>query len=246
MKGYNVFMIMFIKKKNLILLASVFMLLLMFTRLFLQVLPTNAQITSSKKLCIVLDPGHGGADGGAVGASGTKEEALNLEVALLLEKLLKEDGADVIMTRRTHEDLQDDSAKTVREKKVSDMHNREKIMNESGADIFISIHMNKFTDSRYNGPQVFYSQNCEESKLLAEHIQKSMISVLKPSKEREIKKAENTIYLMKKAKPIAVLVECGFLSNAEEESLLNTDEYRQKIAESIFGGIKNFINQNKQ
>jgi len=193
---------------------------------------------------IVLDAGHGLPDGGAVGKSGTEEESLNLSVTLYLQEYLEKSGVDVILTRADENGIFDKDKNNIKNKKVSDMHNREKIMNESDADIFLSIHMNKFTESKYSGPQVFYSASHEEGKIMAEIIQKELIHELKPKMEREVKKADSGIYLLKKAKIPAVLVECGFLSNPEEEKLLLSDDYKKRIAWAIYKGIITYYSEN--
>ena len=140
------------------------------------------------------------------------------------------------MTRADEQGIYDSDG-TIRNKKRSDMSNREKLMNDSDADVFLSIHMNKFTDSKYSGPQVFYSSNKEESKELAQILQEELIAVLNPESQREIKKATNDIYLLKKAKVPAVLVECGFLSNAKEEEKLKDEEYQKEVAWAIYCSI---------
>lgn len=210
---------------------------------------SNAPHTTTSTLptfgkTIVLDAGHGYPDGGAVGISGSQEDVLNLKVTLFLRDYLEKSGVNVILTRKNENGIFDESATSIKQKKVSDMHERERIMNESEADLFVSIHMNKFTDSKYSGPQVFYAPQFEEGKAFAENIQNELIAELKPKMEREIKKATSSIYLLKKAQLPAVLVECGFLSNAEEERLLNTTTYQKKIAWAIYKGITTYYSLN--
>ena len=231
-------MIIFLKKRTLILcsLALVFCALLC---TFL--LPEASPATAKKPETIVIDAGHGEPDGGAVSISGHNEASLNLDVALKLCDYLKKNGFNIIMTRENENGIFDENAKTTKEKKVSDMHKREKIMNTSGADLFVSIHMNKFEIAKYSGPQVFYSPNFETSEAIAKSIQQMLISDLKPQMEREIKKSDGGIYLLKKAKIPAVLIECGFLSNPDEEKLLLSDDYRKKMAESIGKGIIKYL-----
>ena len=223
-------MVIFLKKRNIILsmLALVFSLVLA-----VSLFPKASPAAAKKAKTIVIDAGHGMPDGGAVGASGALEAPLNLDVAMHLAQCLKKDGHKIIMTRKDENGIFDDGAASTREKKVSDMHAREKIMNESGADLFLSIHMNKFEIAKYSGPQVFYAPQFEEGKALAEAIQKSLIADLKPEKEREAKMSDGNIYLLKKAQIPAILIECGFLSNPDEEKLLLNESYRKKLAESI-------------
>lgn len=205
---------------------------------------TEASITGAFTKTIVLDAGHGYPDGGAEGSTKVTEEAINLDVTRRLQKLLEKSGISVILTRADENGIFDDDLETIRKKKVSDMKNREKIINSSGADCFISIHMNKFTDSKYSGPQVFYNSTFDDGKLLAQSIQKELITELKPKMEREIKKSDKNIYLLKNSKIPAVLIECGFLSNPEEEKLLLTDEYKERVAWAIYKGIISHFNIN--
>ncbi|HHY91410.1 MAG TPA: N-acetylmuramoyl-L-alanine amidase CwlD [Clostridiales bacterium] len=190
---------------------------------------------------IVIDPGHGGVDGGAVGKSGTVESHINLSIAQELRKLLEESGAYVIMTRESDVGLYTEEG-TIRKKKNEDLRNRKKIQEESYADIFVSIHLNSFQQSRYFGAQTFYPLDCEESRLLAESIQKELIRVLKNGNNR-IAKPKNDILLLKDCKIPTVLVECGFLSNPREEKLLQKPSYQKKIAWSIYIGILNYFQQ---
>ena len=186
--------------------------------------------------------GHGAPDGGAEGKSGILEKDLNLSVSKKLQKFFEQNGTYVIITRSDDSGIYDVSG-SIRSKKNQDLKNREKIIEESNADIFISIHMNKFQESKYSGPQVFYSPNNEESKTIAECVQKSMTECLKPSSERKIKKADGSIYLLKKAKIPAILVECGFLSNTEEEQKLIDEDYQKQIAWSIYAGILKYYDK---
>lgn len=238
-------MILFIKKRYFIFIVS-FMILSVIGLgvISFKTASVTTSATGRVTKTIILDAGHGEPDGGAVGLSGVTEADLNLEVAKNLQKLLKKDRFNVIMTRTDEKGIFDESLNTIKKKKVSDMHNREKIMNSSGGDIFLSIHMNKFTDSKYSGPQVFYSPTLPQSENIADRIQKELISQLEPEMEREIKKADNSIYLLKQAQIPAVLVECGFLSNIKEEKLLSSDEYQEKIAKAIYKGITAYFQNN--
>lgn len=146
----------------------------------------------------------------------------------------------VIMTRADENGIQD-AGNTVRQKKRSDMMNREKLMNQSDADLFVSIHMNQFTDAKYNGPQVFYAPNGEQSKQMASLLQEELIRVLEPEQRREIKQATKEIYLLKQAKIPAVLAECGFLSNSREEQKLLQEEYQKKTAWAIYASIVKYF-----
>ncbi|MBQ4105541.1 MAG: N-acetylmuramoyl-L-alanine amidase [Clostridia bacterium] len=197
---------------------------------------TNAQMNKIKPT-IIIDAGHGGEDGGAESPGGLLEKDINLDIALHLQKLFIQSGFDVKMTRCDDNAIYDDDAKTLREKKVSDLHNRTEILNSSQNNILISIHQNKFEQSQYSGTQVFYSKNNPESASLAEYIRVAVKGLLQPNNERECKVATNSIYLLDNATVPAVLVECGFLSNPQEEQLLQSDEYKKCMAFTIYSGF---------
>lgn len=203
----------------------------------------ESAFSSAEEKTVVIDAGHGLPDGGAVSAEGECEEKINLAVAKKISAILTDKCYNVIMTRETHEGIYS-SGKTVKEKKHSDMKNRAEIMNTSGADIFVSIHMNKFSDPKVFGAQVFYSQNQEESARLAKLIQAELLKTDENNK-RAAKSAENSIYLMKNAKIPAVIVECGFLSNEAEANKLKSDEYRKTIAEAVVSGIEKYFEEGK-
>ena len=192
---------------------------------------------------IIIDAGHGIPDGGAIGANGTVESTLNIKIAKKIEKILSKNGYKVIMTR-TDEDSINTEGKTTASRKRSDMYTRLKIINSSDADMFVSIHMNKFTDPVYRGAQVLYSGNFKESELLAALIQKELHNLSDNKSKRSHLKAPSGIFLLKNAKIPAVIVECGFLSNYEEEKLLNTKEYQKELAKAIAKGIENYYERN--
>lgn len=186
---------------------------------------------------VIVDAGHGGEDGGAVGIDGTNEKDINLDIALKLEKILSFYGFNVIMTRTQDVMTCDEGLSTLRERKVSDIHNRFALIEANPDAIFVSVHQNKFDDPNQNGTQVFYSGNNEKSKLLAENIQATVVSALQPSNKRVVKRSGSGIYLLYHAQAPAVLVECGFISNLDEVKRLNDDSYRMKTAILIADGI---------
>ena len=181
---------------------------------------------------IIVDAGHGGFDGGAVADDNTLEKDLNLEIANLLKKYLISSGYRVIMTR------EDNSA--LSEHKLDDMRKRLQVMQENRDALFVSIHCNKFPVSSARGLQVFYSQNTESSKELADLIQKQYNTYLNKSCKRVSKPSSNSIYLLDKAPCDAVLIECGFLSNRAELELLKDDTYRNELAKTITNAINRF------
>ena len=177
---------------------------------------------------VIIDPGHGIPDGGAVGKNYI-ESTLNLKIAKKLEQELRERGFMVVMTRTDENGLD--------KKKKVDMNMRLDMMKNTPADIFVSIHINKFNQSKYRGAEVLYSENFTQSTLLAQLIMDEIRAIDPSHQSRSIKKAEKSIFLMKNASIPAVLVECGFLSNIEEEKLLGEDSYQSRIASAICDGI---------
>lgn len=183
-------------------------------------------------LVVVIDPGHGGFDSGAVSPSGTREDELNLKVAQRLEKLLNDNGAKAIMTRT------DDNA--LASNKADDMKKRIEIIKHSNSDLVISIHMNKFGQSKYYGAQTFYMSGSTEGERLAKSIQVQLRENLIEGNNRQIK-AVNNLLILKAGSAPTVVVECGFLSNPREEELLQESDYQDKIAWSIYNGIIVYI-----
>lgn len=185
---------------------------------------------------LVLDAGHGGFDGGAVGASGVNEQDINLSIAQRVQALSAFFGVQTVMTRWDNQALAYDASRSVRENKVADIQAREQIVRSVPDPVFVSIHLNKFGDAQYHGAQVFYSPNHAGSRALAELTQAALIEGCDPTNHRQAKRAESTIYLMKKLDCPAVIVECGFLSNPAEEKLLEQPEYHKKLAACIVTG----------
>ena len=188
---------------------------------------------------IVVDAGHGIPDEGAESNNGTTEAQTNLKIALKLQNLLEQSGATVLLTRSDENAIYDLDSETLREKKVSDIHNRVKIGNESSADIFVSIHLNKIPQEQYWGWQCFYNQN-DKSKILAEKLQENLNEAIQKGNKRVPMKLDN-VYIMKNVQIPISIVECGFLSNEEEEKLLLTDEYQEKLAWGIYNGIMDYF-----
>lgn len=179
---------------------------------------------------------------GAESSSGTIEAEINLKIALKLQNLLEQSGSTVILTRSDENSIYELDSDTIREKKISDIHNRVKIGNESSADIFVSIHLNKISESKYSGWQTFYKQNNEESKKLATAIQNNLNDAIQKENNRVPAKL-NTVYIMKYVEIPITIVECGFLSNPEEEQNLLIEEYQEKLAWGIYNGINDYFYQ---
>ena len=182
---------------------------------------------------IILDPGHGGWDPGKAGIYGKDEKDINLMIAEKLRDYLEEGGAEVYMTRL------DDSA--LGKTKSEDMKNRISSAKKGEADIFISLHQNSFPLAAAKGAQVFYYGKSEEGKALAESIQSRLVSFADESNKRLAKENES-YYILKKTDIASVIIECGFLSNQDEEKRLNTEQYRDKIAWAIYMGIWDYFN----
>lgn len=198
-----------------------------------------------KNKVIIIDPGHGGIDPGAIGRTGVLEDNINLQIALKLRRLIEQSGGIGLMIREDDSGLYSDRRTRIRDKKNEDLRERHKMINESGADILISIHLNFFPQSQYYGAQSFYNKGDEEGKKLAELIQMELIDVIENNNTRKAKSID-TVYILKDNKMPGALVECGFLSNYEEEKLLQEDKYQEKLAWAIFTGIMKYFSQNQQ
>lgn len=185
---------------------------------------------------LVIDAGHGGFDGGAIGATGTTEQDINLSIAQRVQSLAGFFGVRTVMTRENSDALGYNAGKSVRDNKITDIKAREQIVLDTPNPVFISVHLNKFGDPQYHGAQVFYSPNHAGSRALAELLQNDLILGADPANHRQAKQAESTIYLMKKLDCPAVIVECGFLSNPEEEARLAAADYHKKLAVCIVCG----------
>lgn len=196
--------------------------------------PPQEQVPEKRLVgTIVLDPGHGGMDGGAVSEDGIIEKDLNLQLALKLRDMLVAEGFDVVMTRETDVSIHDPDKTTIHAQKESDLVNRVALANSYPDAVLVSIHMNKFTQTKYWGAQVFYSKNHEESAAIAGLIQSQIKENLQPENHREIKPAGKEIYLLSKVTIPAVIVECGFLSNAQDAANLSNPDYQDKFAGCI-------------
>lgn len=185
---------------------------------------------------VILDAGHGGEDGGAVSVTGVPESRINLEITMKLDLLLGLYGISPLLLRDTDISLHDESAKTIREKKVSDLHYRVSKVQETENAILVSIHQNTFPDPSLHGCQVFFREE-GESQRLAEVVQTSVREHLDTENHRKAAKIPSSVYLMKHITCPAILVECGFLSNTEEEAKLCTKEYQIQMASCIAAGV---------
>lgn len=179
---------------------------------------------------IVIDPGHGGGDCGAVGVSGVREAGLNLAVSLYLKEELEALGMEAILTRSDE--------RALAEGKKADMAARGKIMNEEGVDLVVSIHMNKFKDPSVRGPMAFYMKGSAEGERLAKAVIDSITDEL--GAPRRIANPGD-YYVIRESRPVSVLVECGFLSNSGDEALLQQEQHQRRLAHAIARGISGYL-----
>lgn len=182
------------------------------------------------RTCIAIDAGHGGIDGGAVSVTGTPESQINLEIAERLQDLLNLMGYQTYMLRNTDTSLHTDGA-TIGAQKISDLKHRVRMVAERDASLLVSIHQNTFSNKRYSGAQVFY-RNDEVSNSLAICLQKNFIKTVNPGSNRKAKPAKG-IYLMEHISCPGILIECGFLTNVQEEALLRNDTYQKQLCSVI-------------
>ena len=187
---------------------------------------------------IIIDAGHGGIDGGATSCTGILESTINLQIALRLDDLMHFLGYQTYMIRTTDTSIYT-QGNTIAAQKVSDLKERMRIVNETEDAILISIHQNTFSDSRYGGAQVFYPKT-DGSKELASAMQGALITIANPDSKRVCKKADG-VYLMEHIEQTGILIECGFLSNPEEEALLRSDDYQKKLCGIIAATVGSFL-----
>lgn len=199
------------------------------------ILPTSSTPVTAHT--VVLDAGHGAPDGGAQSESGVSEAGINLNIILKLQELLESSNCTVILTRSDENGIYDADAK---KKKVSDLKNRTELINNSNADIVVSVHLNKISGEQYYGWQSFYQKGNEQSKTLASSIQSNLNYYIDRENKRTILPLSN-IYLMDNSTLPTVTIECGFLSNAEDTALLQTEEYQNNIAWGIYAGIMDYF-----
>ena len=192
---------------------------------------------------IIIDAGHGGEDSGAIGVNGRYEKDLNLEIAMIIGEELKNRGYAVVYTRTEDKMLYSPEENIKGMRKISDLKNRCKLTEEYDECILISVHMNSYGASKYSGLQVYYSDENEDSRVLAERIQRAVRSDLQPSNKRQVKSG-GSLYLLENVSCTAVLIECGFLTNDEECEKLSQKEYQKQLSFSIICGIIEYINEN--
>lgn len=204
----------------------------------------NAILTStelSDQKMIVLDAGHGGMDGGCSSADGKTEKGINLNILLSVRDMARLFGYNVEATRIKDISIHDKGVEGLRNQKISDMENRLALFNKYPDCVCVSIHQNTFTDPKYSGAQMFYSDKNEESERLAGIMKNRFVTNLQPDNERETKLCKDELYLCYYCNNPAVMVECGFLSNPDEAAKLTNKDYQQQVAFTVFSGINEFI-----
>ncbi len=195
-------------------------------------------LTAQQPVTVAIDAGHGGEDGGAVSADGTKESGINLSSSLRLEQLLAFCGMEPTMIRR--EDVWvGETGNSISEKKISDLKRRVQMVQGIPNPVLVSIHQNHFPQQQYHGAQVFYGKTTSSAQL-AQQIQDALRQTLDPSNHRQCKAAD-TVYLLQKVSCPAVLIECGFLSNVQEAAWLQTDEYQKKLICAVASALSQFL-----
>ena len=211
------------------LIVTVFLLVLALGRLNSLAEPAMEPSVVQRTGPLILDAGHGGEDGGAVSITGAPESRINLAIVLKLRDVLGLYGVDPILLREEDVSLHDGDADTLREKKRSDLKNRVAAIEAVEGGTLLSIHQNTYPGSRYHGAHVFYAPT-EGSRELAEHFQNSIKAALQPDNERAVKRIPDTVYIMNHVTCPAILVECGFLTNPEEEAMLRDEDYQRKLS----------------
>ena len=219
-------------------MAGVFVILAVCARVTDSALPASTEVTD--RPVIVLDAGHGGVDSGAVGKSGVLEKDVNLSVVKHLQKLLELSGFKTVLTRSEDVSIYDPGVEGIRNQKLSDMDNRLEIIQSYPDSVFLCIHQNNYTDPQYFGGQMFYNNNNPDNRTLAQ-IMQNRFAQLQPGNDREIKLSGDELFLLKSNPNPSLMIECGFLSNPEEEAKLATDEYQQKLAFTIYSGLLEYL-----
>lgn len=238
----QVIFLFIIKSKKEILWSSLFIATGLLVGVTLSINPILKTFDDkSKDICVVIDAGHGLPDGGAVGVGGSIEQKINLEVAKKVEEVLSVRGIRVVMTRNDENCLSEETdGKSLREMKKEDMNKRLKIIKKSDADLFVSIHMNHFEQEKVNGLRLFYDKKHPETEELAKLMQQRM-SEITGAKTYAVKTADQSLFLMKNPPIPAVLAECGFMSNPEEEKKLNDEDYQSRLAWAIAQSVEEYL-----
>ena len=235
-------MIVLVKRKNAVLILLILFLSIAIFSIDGRTSPIAETVKENTGPVVVVDAGHGGEDPGKVSNySSLAEKDLNLRVAQLLKDLLEQDGYTVYMTRTEDKLNYSPGTKDIYQKRKQDLTARKQFIDQCGADVAVSIHMNSYTDPKYYGAQTFYPPSSTDSERLAKSIQNALIEVCDNNNRRTALVKKERIILFRDLKVPTVIVECGFLSNKEEEAKLKTLEYQELLAKGIKQGIDNFF-----
>lgn len=228
---------------GLLLFSSVFFLA---AAVMCRAMPSLAPVVSGdpQPITVVLDAGHGGEDGGAVGVNGVLEKDLNLKITNMLGEMLESAGVSVVYTRTEDRLLYTEAQNIKGKRKIYDLYNRLCMAREQPNAVLVSIHMNKFTEEKYSGLQVYYALSDSNSRVLAQALDTRVKQDLQPNNRRAVKAADDNIYLLHRADFPAVLVECGFLSNYAECEKLCQEDYQRQLSFSLFCGMMEYIRAN--
>jgi N-acetylmuramoyl-L-alanine amidase len=230
----------FFNLRQFLTLSLVFILAFSLTLAYRFASTTTSSTVINTDRTIIVDAGHGGEDGGTQSSTGVLEKDINLAISFKVGTILRLMGYTVVYTRSEDKLQYGADALKQRQKKVSDIHYRMNLMENYPDAVFLSIHQNYFTQSKYYGAQVFYSKNNPLSKTIAESIQGNIHKLLQNDNDRQIKPSGTDVYLLYHAKNPAVMVECGFMSNPGEALLLSDGEYQKKMALAIVAGIEEY------
>ena len=234
------------KKVNIIFAIAIIIIIL--ATIFINISRTAETIDATgkeqvEKIKILIDPGHGGVDQGASGDMEIGEAPINLAISKKLMSFLEGSGFQVEMTRYGEGGLYSELTDTIRAKKNEDLKNRVELINNSDADLSVSIHLNSFPEKKYYGAHVFYQKSNESTtKMAADIIQDSMKNILNKNNKR-VPQIKKDIKIMDDTTVPVILIECGFLSNNEEEKKLISDDYQEKTAWAIYSGILRYFNE---
>ncbi|MBD5153804.1 MAG: N-acetylmuramoyl-L-alanine amidase [Oscillibacter sp.] len=234
------------KKWTALYVATILGLFLVFAAILWQGSAVNAsknlELEQGEPFILVIDPGHGGFDPGAVAADGTAESQINLAIGLQMEEIARLLGIETDMTRREDVSTESDPSAAIRQRKNSDLQNRVAQVNDISGGVLVSLHQNSLPQvPSVHGAQVFYSESAG-SQELAEAVQAALNETIN-DRAKEVKAAGSGVYLLKKAELPAILVECGFLSNGEETALLNTQDYQTRLALTILASVLEHLSQ---
>ena len=225
-----------------IITALILFLLIFFNQIKLKFeLQPQKSVLNQEQITVIIDAGHGGEDGGAVGINGILEKDLNLSIALKIGQILQSQNINVIYTRTEDILLYDKNVDYKNRKKALDLAARVKIAEETPNCVFVSIHMNSFSNSKYSGLQVYYSKNNPQSNELASTLQNAVRRNLQLQNNRKATEATSRIFILDRLECPAILIECGFISNPEECRILCTEIYQKQLSETISEEIKKYV-----